>query len=219
MFVYSQARFTGTYLSTLKNIFFSLDNLLFFLDCIFKASALWADAFYKSICPSVRLFTFEVPFRRLFAPTSWSWMSKSFRDSESLGKNKWRNGLRFEIFRGVKSLPKKKVFGQICLTDQDFFVLVVLTLFNGLFPPLPEVQCPNFLDFWNPWGKVMERSGHGFQNFCKIAASKKKNAYSFIYSLRLILFLPPLLSKNFWFSESLRKSKERNGLRFENLFT
>ena len=41
---------------------------------IFKASALWADAFYKSKCPSVCmfvcLFTFEVPFNGLFAPTS-----------------------------------------------------------------------------------------------------------------------------------------------------
>ena len=45
---------------------------------IFKASALWADAFYKSKCPSVcvsvrvfvRLFTCEVPFKRVFAPTS-----------------------------------------------------------------------------------------------------------------------------------------------------
>ena len=36
---------------------------------IFKALALWADAFYKSKCPSVCL-TFEVPFRRIFAPTS-----------------------------------------------------------------------------------------------------------------------------------------------------
>ena len=63
---------------------------------LFKASALWADAFYKSICPSVCLsvclFTFEVPFKRLFAPTSRSRMSNIFRDSESLGKNhgkKW----------------------------------------------------------------------------------------------------------------------------------
>ena len=36
------------------------------------------------VCPSVRpsvcLFTFEVPFKRLFAPTSWSWMSKISRD-------------------------------------------------------------------------------------------------------------------------------------------
>ena len=67
---------------------------------IFKASALWADAFYKSKCPSVCLsvclsvcvFTFEVPFKRLFAPTSQSRMSNIFRDSESLEKSngkKW----------------------------------------------------------------------------------------------------------------------------------
>ena len=46
----------------------------------FKALALWPDAFYKSICPSVcpsvcpcvsvHLFTFEVPFKQRFAPTS-----------------------------------------------------------------------------------------------------------------------------------------------------
>ena len=54
---------------------------------LFKASALWADSFYKSKCPSVRLyvclcvclcvclFTFEVPFNGLFAPTSRSRMS------------------------------------------------------------------------------------------------------------------------------------------------
>ena len=53
---------------------------------IFKASALWADAFYKSKCPYVCLFvcvfvclfTFEVPFNGLFAPTSRSRMSNIF---------------------------------------------------------------------------------------------------------------------------------------------
>ena len=48
----------------------------------FKVSALWADAFYKSKCPSVclsvRLFTFEVPFNALFAPISRSRMSNIF---------------------------------------------------------------------------------------------------------------------------------------------
>ena len=69
---------------------------------VFKASALWADAFYKSkcpsvcvsVCPSVCLFTFEVPFKRLFAPPSRSRMSNIFRDLESLGKSngkKWSN--------------------------------------------------------------------------------------------------------------------------------
>ena len=70
---------------------------------IFKASALWADAFYKSICPSVCVSVClsvclsvcslrEVPFNGLFAPTSRSRMSNIFRDSESLGKSsekKW----------------------------------------------------------------------------------------------------------------------------------
>ena len=71
-------------------------------ETIFKASALWADAFYKSKCPSVCVsvclsvcpFTFEVPFNGLFAPTSWSRMSNIVKDSESLGKSngkKWSN--------------------------------------------------------------------------------------------------------------------------------
>ena len=45
-----------------------------------------------SVCLSVRVFTFEVPFNGLFAPTSQSRMSNIFRDSESLGKSngkKW----------------------------------------------------------------------------------------------------------------------------------
>ena len=50
----------------------------------------------------VCLFTFEVPFNGLFAPTSRSRMSNIFRDSESLGKVKERSGL--------KSPRKKKFF-------------------------------------------------------------------------------------------------------------
>jgi hypothetical protein len=33
-------------------------------------------------------------------------------------------------------------------------------------PPLPEVGCQIFLEIWNPWGKVMERSGLTFEHFC-----------------------------------------------------
>ena len=39
---------------------------------------------------SVCVFTFEVPFERLFAPISRSRMSNIFRDSESLGKSNGR---------------------------------------------------------------------------------------------------------------------------------
>ena len=88
---------------------------------VFKASALWADAFYKSICPyvclfvcvCVCLFTFEVPFNGLFAPTSRSRMSNIFRDSESLGKSngkKWSHIWTFLFGSGLKSPRKKKCF-------------------------------------------------------------------------------------------------------------
>ena len=90
--------------------------LTYFLDKLrlFKALALWADAFYKLKCPSVCLwvcvsvclFTFEVPFKRLFAPTSRSRMSNIFRDSESLGKSnwkKWSNTWRFLFENCLKS--------------------------------------------------------------------------------------------------------------------
>ena len=59
-----------------------------------------------SVCPSVHVFTFQVPFERLFAPTSQSRMSKTVRDSESLGRVVERSGLRFEHFcsKMVKNL-------------------------------------------------------------------------------------------------------------------
>ena len=47
-----------------------------------------------------------------FAPTSRSWMSKVFRDLESLGKSvrkKWSQNLTFLLGSGLKS-PRKKIF-------------------------------------------------------------------------------------------------------------
>ena len=57
-------------------------------------------------------FTFEVPFNRLFAPTSRSRMSNIFRDSESLGKRNEGSGLTFEHFclKVVKNCRAKKSF-------------------------------------------------------------------------------------------------------------
>ena len=58
------------------------------------------------VCVSVCVFTFEVPFKRLFAPTSWSRMSNIFRDSESLGKTngkKWSQIWQFLFGSGLKS--------------------------------------------------------------------------------------------------------------------
>ena len=86
----------------------------FLVQYVFKASALWADAFYKSkcscVCPCVRLFTFEVPFKCLCAPTCQSRMSKNFKDSESFVKSngkKWSQIWTFLFGSGLKS-PRKK---------------------------------------------------------------------------------------------------------------
>ena len=76
----------------------SYTNIEELLNWVFKASAHWAVAFYKSkcpfMCPSICLcvFTFEVPFKRLFAPISQNRMSKNFRDWRTWGKVMERSG-------------------------------------------------------------------------------------------------------------------------------
>ena len=37
---------------------------------------------------------------------------------------------------------------------------------NVFLPTLPKVKCPSLLDFQNPSGKVMQRSGLRFEHFC-----------------------------------------------------
>ena len=95
-----------------------LHNMLSFW--IFKASALWADAFYKLICPSVcwcvcpsvcSLLRYLL--NVFFAPTSRSRMSNIFRDSESLGKSNvkmWSHIWAFLFESCLQSPRKQKLF-------------------------------------------------------------------------------------------------------------
>ena len=76
----------------------------------------------------LHLFT---PFKRLYAPTFWSPMSKLFRFSESLGKTNWKKWSLIWILlltKGVK-LPRQKrfIFENFCLTFCWFFALFVCT--------------------------------------------------------------------------------------------
>ena len=67
------------------------------------------------------LFTFQVPFKRLFAPTLRSRMSKLFWVSESSGKSigkKWSQIWTFLLKNCLKLPRQKKVF----FTDLFFFV-------------------------------------------------------------------------------------------------
>ena len=75
-----------------------------------------------SVCLCVCLFIFEVPFKRLFAPTSSSWMIKILRASKSLGKSngkKWSHIWKLLLMKDVK-LPRQKKFvlGGFC-KDQE----------------------------------------------------------------------------------------------------
>ena len=73
-----------------------------FSDTIFKASALWADAFYKSespcVCLSICVLTFDVPFKRLFAPLPKVGCLIFLEIRNPWGKVVERSGLIFEIF-------------------------------------------------------------------------------------------------------------------------
>ena len=64
-----------------------------------------------SIRPSVCVFTFELPFKRLVAPSCRGRMSNIFRDSESLGKSNKKKCCQIGTFlfgNGLKSSNKKK---------------------------------------------------------------------------------------------------------------
>ena len=56
-----------------------------------------------------------------------------------------RNGLECKHFAQKRS--KIAAVKKVC---NAFFPLCSLNV-NVLLAPLPEVQCPNFLDFPNPW--------------------------------------------------------------------
>ena len=100
----------------------------------------------RFVRPSVRLcvclFTFEVPFNGLFAPSSRSRMSNIFRDSESLGKSngkKWSQMWTFFFLKIVLNLRAKKSF----FLHFFFGLLRFSVFFNGLFAPTSQSQMSN----------------------------------------------------------------------------
>ena len=160
------------YYHFLKEVLYMLNYPQTFLANPFSVGQILYLSICPSVCPCVCVFTFEVPFKRLFAPTSRSRMSNIFRDSESLGEKngkKWSQIWTFLFENCLKSPRKKKFFSSL------FSLLRYrLTVF---LPPLPKVGCPIFLEIQNPLGKVMERSGLRLEPFvwnCQKLPHKKK---------------------------------------------
>ena len=97
---------------------------------------------------------------------------------------------------------------------------------NLFLPPHPEVKCPKLLEIWNPWGKVMERSGLRFKNFYYQRVWNRREfcftEQDFLVSLFLTLFnslfVPTSqspMSKHLRFLKSLGKS---NGKKWSQIW-
>ena len=99
---------------TLAQIYQSLSHLWYLFSKHRPSGPMLSISWNVRLCVRVfvSVFTFEVPFKRLFAPTSRSRMSNIFRDSESLGKSsgkKWSHIWTF-LFENCLKLPRKKKF-------------------------------------------------------------------------------------------------------------
>ena len=136
-------------------------------------------SWFVYMCLFVCLFTFEVPFNSLLVPTCQCPISKILWNMESLGKSNGEKGSqiwKLLLKQGVKLRRQKEFF--------TIFFLLLFTLFKHLFAPTSQSPMSNFLDFWNPWRKVMERKGLWFENFklmkgVKWPRKKKKNSANF----------------------------------------
>ena len=154
-----------------------------------------------SVRPSVRLcvclFTFEVPFNGLFAPTSRSRMSNIFGDSESLGKSNgksWSHIWPF-LFENCLKSPRK--------TKKNFFTFFGLlrfsVFFNGLFAPTSRSRMSNiFRD-----SESLEKSNRKkwsqiwtflFENCIKLPRKKKVFFFTFFGLLRFSVFFNGLFT-------------------------
>ena len=67
------------------------------------------------------------------------------------------------------SWPKLSISGFVHMYGCLCVCLCVYSLLryrlNIFLPPLPERRCSKYLKIFNPWGKIMERSGLTFENF------------------------------------------------------
>ena len=163
------------------------------------------------VCLCVCLYTFEVPFNGLFAPTNRSRMSNIFRDSESLGKSngKKRSQIWTFLFENCLKSPHKKKF---------FFLSFFCTFevpFNGLFAPTSQSRMSNIFRDSESLGKSNAKKWSQiwtflFRNCLKLPRKKVFSLTFFTFEVPFNgLFTPTSqsrMSNIFRDSESLGKS-------------
>ena len=62
-------------------------------------------------------------------------------------------------------LCHKSICPSVCLSVCLCVCSLLGYRLNVFLPPLPEFGCLIFLEIWNPWGKVVKRSGVRFEHF------------------------------------------------------
>ena len=97
---------------------------------LFKASALWADAFFKLKCSSVRGYTFEVPLKRFLPPLPEVGCPIFFQIWNPWGKVMEINGFTFEHFCLEVVLNRQ--------TNKNWFYLADFALQNKVETTLPD---------------------------------------------------------------------------------
>ena len=172
-----------------------------------------------SVCLSVCVFTFEVPFNGLLPPLPKVGCPVFLKIQNPWGKVVERSGLRYEHFclKIIKNCRAKNKF-----FSSHFFSLLRYRL-TVFLPPFPKVGSPIFLEIRNPWGKVMERSGLRSEHFSlKIVENRRAKFFLLFFTFEVqfnSLFAPTFrswMSNIFRDSESLGKS---NGKKWSNIWT
>ena len=136
----------------------------------------------QCVCVSMCVFTFDVPFKRLFAQLPkvgcqkflefWNPCKKS--NGKKLSQI-WKLFFFFIFWRFSKHGPSGPMlpirwYVHMCVW---LYVHVSVCVFTFevpsklLFAPLPKVGCPKMLGIRNPWGKLFKRSSLRFENCYK----------------------------------------------------
>ena len=165
------------------------------------------------------MFTFEVPFKRLFAPTSQRQMSKIFKDTESLGKSngkKWSLMLTFLLKKCLKC--RSEIFF-------DVFLFPLITTFKRFFVPTSQRPMSKLFKFSQFLGKTNGKKWSQIQILLVIKGIKSPRKKSLIFDkfcLTSRIFLVSVLlsasvercfvscMQDFFSSVNLNKSSKKN---------
>ena len=83
--------------------------------------------------------------------------------------------------QSISRFVRLSVCLSVCLSVRVFVCSLLRYRLTVFLPPLPEVGCQIFLEIWNPWGKVMERSDLIFEHFCLKIVKNRRAKKSFFF--------------------------------------